>query len=127
MVFTRSKLRNAFGYVNVIYNTELDRIRLEYAEDEVDDQDVEDVVVKNTTTNTTHPTLFSVEIDFDDAHDAWMANKKRKANGDYAYLCSAPLKTGKTCKRYCSDKIGLYSGCRTHYSWEETAHKSLVL
>jgi hypothetical protein len=60
------------------------------------------------------------KIDFEDAHDEWNANKKRKSNGNYAYICGAPLKNGKKCIRECCDKIGLYSGCQAHYSWEES-------
>lgn len=60
-----------------------------------------------------------VEIDFDDAHDEWMANKKRLANGHYVYLCGKTTVKGKKCRRGCHDMIGLFSGCKAHYMWEE--------
>jgi len=68
--------------------------------------------------------ILAVEIDFDEAHDEWTANKRRKDNGEYVYICGAPLRKGKKCVLDCCDTIGLYSGCREHYSWEESAHKN---
>jgi len=62
-------------------------------------------------------------IDFDDAHNEWMENKRKLSNGCYVYICGKILKNGKKCQRSCLDKIGLYSGCRTHYMWEEKEHK----
>lgn len=55
------------------------------------------------------------KIDFDDAHNEWMANKKRLGNGTYAYYCGHKLKNGKTCKNFCIDKLGLIGGCAKHY------------
>lgn len=65
----------------------------------------------------------AVQIDFDDAHYEWIANKKRKSDGNYVYVCGAPLKNGHICRRDSIDKIGLYSGCKLHPSWEEEEHK----
>ena len=136
MVFTRSTLRKSYF---LMYNSEMDRIRTEYASSEEEETNAQTRMKRKYVRKVkfgpsipvpcpVFPVVYSVNIDFDGAHDAWMANKKRKANGDYAYLCGAPLKVGNgTCKRYCCDKIGLYSGCRTHYSWEESAHKGVVL
>lgn len=56
-----------------------------------------------------------LNIDFDDAHNEWMANKKRLGNGTYAYYCGHKLKNGKTCKHFCIDKLGLIGGCAKHY------------
>ena len=116
---------------------EMDRIRKEYASS----SDEEEVVVKSTkfkpkpkeqdkkknygrniSDNLKYLGLNTpiAKIDFDEAHDEWNANKKRKSNGNYAYICGAPLTNGKKCIRECCDKIGLYSGCRIHYSWEES-------
>jgi hypothetical protein len=65
-----------------------------------------------------------VLIDFDEAHDAWMANKKRLKNGNYVYLCGKPNKVGnRKCRRGCADGIGLYSGCDRHFMWEEIENK----
>ena len=63
---------------------------------------------------------FADTYDFDEAHDEWMANKKRGPNGTYVYLCGYSSQINKRpCRRACCDKIGLYSGCKTHYMWEE--------
>lgn len=67
---------------------------------------------------------FADTIDFGDAHDEWMANKKRGPNGTYVYLCGYSSQINKRpCRRACCDKIGLYSGCKTHYMWEEKQQK----
>ena len=65
---------------------------------------------------------YPVDIDFDDAHDEWTANKKRLANGNYVYLCGKITGSGNKCRRGCHDMIGLYSGCKVHYMWEEIEH-----
>ena len=66
---------------------------------------------------------YVVDIDFDEAHDAWLENKKRLADGKYVYLCGKITNGGKSkCRRGCYDKIGLYSGCKIHYMWEEIEH-----
>ena len=59
------------------------------------------------------------EIDFDDAHDEWMSNKKRGPNGTYVYICGFVKQNHKLCQRKCCDKFGIYSGCKKHYKWEE--------
>jgi hypothetical protein len=66
---------------------------------------------------------YEVDIDFDDAHDSWMANKKRTANGTYVYICGYVKPNHKLCRIACCDKIGIYSGCKKHYMWEEKIHK----
>jgi hypothetical protein len=43
--------------------------------------------------------LFKVEIDFDEASEAWKANKKSIGNGSYKYICFGKTKTGNNCKR----------------------------
>ena len=65
-------------------------------------------------------------IDFDDAHDAWMANKKRGPMGNFVYICGYVLPNHKLCQKDCCDKIGLYSGCKKHYMWEEKIHKNFI-
>lgn len=62
-------------------------------------------------------------VDFDDAREAWGANKRRGPNGTYQYLCMKIMGNGRPCPQVCCDKIGLYSGCKRHYMWEEKAHK----
>jgi hypothetical protein len=41
---------------------------------------------------------YIVEIDFDDASEAWKANKKYMGNGMYKYICLQKTKTGNACK-----------------------------
>lgn len=43
--------------------------------------------------------LYSVEIDFDEASEAWKANKKSMGNGTYKYTCLQKTKTGNSCKK----------------------------
>jgi len=64
-----------------------------------------------------------VSIDFDDAHNCWMANKKKKGNGTYSYTCCYILPNGKKCFRSQCDLFGIYSGCKKHYMWEEKQQK----
>jgi hypothetical protein len=59
-------------------------------------------------------------IDFDDAHDCWMANKRKGSNGTYYYICGKIQKNGKKCERAQVDMLGLYSGCKRHFKWEES-------
>lgn len=130
MVLTRSMLQKTRGVVSVIFNTEMDRIRNEYSSSDEGEKKVKAyggfATISEYLTWLKGPAPVIAQppkIDFDDAHDEWNANKKRKTNGNYAYICGAPLKNGKKCNRECCDKIGLYSGCRTHYSWEESKNK----
>ena len=148
MVYTRStKLKMFRGVMNLIHSSEIERIRNEYASSEEEEQKKTVVVAAvrkekeksissfGSTSDYLQwlkspsqvvvppPATYTVEIDFDDAHDEWSANKRRKMNGNYVYICGAPLKNGKKCRRDCCDKIGLYSGCRMHYSWEESENK----
>tara|TARA_Y100000813_G_C24160416_1_gene351821 strand:- start:2453 stop:2665 length:213 start_codon:yes stop_codon:yes gene_type:complete len=43
--------------------------------------------------------LYEVNIDFDEASEAWKSNKKSIGNGQYVYICGATLKNGKKCQR----------------------------
>jgi len=51
------------------------------------------------THNSYSKSIFPVEMNFDEAHDAWMTNKRKLANGMYRYICCATTKTGKQCSR----------------------------
>jgi|TARA_B110000114_G_scaffold183894_1_gene226225 hypothetical protein len=67
---------------------------------------------------------FSDVIDWQDASDCWMENKKRQLNGSmYFYKCGFELKNHKKCTRKCNDKIGIHSGCKFHYMWNEKQQK----
>jgi len=46
---------------------------------------------------THYRTILPMCIDFDEAHDAWMSNKRKNSNGMYRYICGATTKTGKPC------------------------------
>jgi len=122
MVFTRSQ------YSVMIFNAELTRIRLEYASSDEEKPQTrpprKNLRSVKLCPSSLPTSILAVEIDFDEAHDEWTANKRRKDNGEYVYICGAPLRKGKKCVLDCCDTIGLYSGCREHYSWEESAHKN---
>lgn len=56
--------------------------------------------------------LYEVIIDFNEASEAWKANKRSVGNGCYKYLCSYICKSGSLCKRepkqckdYCSTHL----------------------
>tara|TARA_B100001063_G_C16426440_1_gene386713 strand:+ start:145 stop:612 length:468 start_codon:yes stop_codon:yes gene_type:complete len=42
---------------------------------------------------------YEVNIDFDEAHDAWMQNKKKLPNCTYAYVCGFITKKGTPCQK----------------------------
>ena len=46
-----------------------------------------------------HQTIIPLKFDFDEAHDAWMENKRKLANGMYKYICCGITKMGKKCVR----------------------------
>ena len=48
--------------------------------------------------------IYLVNIDFDEAHEAWMKNKK-KVGDSYVYICGVVTKNGT----YCQNK--LYKNC----------------
>jgi hypothetical protein len=43
--------------------------------------------------------LYTVDINFDEAIEAWRSNKKLIGNGHYKYICSQKTKSGNKCKR----------------------------
>ena len=52
---------------------------------------------------------YEVNIDFNEASNAWLANKKRQSNATYTYICLGETKTGNKCNKsplqnsnYCS-------------------------
>ena len=55
--------------------------------------------------------IFSVEIDFDEASEAWKANKKSIGNGSYKYICQSKTNSGNQCKR--ESNAGSHY-CKTH-------------
>ena len=56
-------------------------------------------------------TLYEVNINFDEAIDAWRANKKCIGNGQYKYICLQKTKSGNQCKR---ESLNDYEYCFQH-------------
>ena len=56
-------------------------------------------------------TLYKVEINFDEASEAWKSNKKYIGNGHYKYICIQKTKTGKQCKR---ESLNFCDHCKMH-------------
>ena len=65
-------------------------------------------------------------VDFNHSHNAWMENKIRLGNGMYAYKCGKPLRHGRKCSNKQICKLGLYSGCKIHYKWEENSTRAFI-
>jgi hypothetical protein len=57
------------------------------------------------------PLFQKVDIDFDEASNAWKSNKKSTGNGCYKYICIKITKTGKQCK---NDSLRNCDYCRFH-------------
>jgi hypothetical protein len=55
--------------------------------------------------------IYSVDIDFDDASNAWKSNKRSVGNGQYKYICFAITKAGTNCKR---ESIAGLNFCSLH-------------
>lgn len=55
--------------------------------------------------------IYSVDIDFDAASDAWKLNKKSIGNGQYKYICLAITKSGNSCKR---ESMSGFNYCSLH-------------
>ena len=56
-----------------------------------------------------------VEINFDEASEAWKANKKSMGNGTYKYICLQKTKAGNPCKKEAlpsSDFCKVHSPCK---------------
>ena len=55
-------------------------------------------ITRSQTRSQTTP-KYEVEIDFDEASEAWKANKKYMGNGTYKYICLQKTKAGNPCKK----------------------------
>ena len=55
--------------------------------------------------------LYKVEINFDEASEAWRSNKKCIGNGHYKYICSQKTKAGNPCKR---ESLQFCDYCKIH-------------
>lgn len=56
-------------------------------------------------------TIFTFDIDFDDASNAWKANKVPKGNGTYTYACEAIKLDGCKCSQPVHENTNY---CRRH-------------
>ena len=65
----------------------------------------------NNNNNNNNNALYEVNINFDEATEAWRANKKYTGNGMYKYICCGITKTGKQCNR---KPLFNYDYCKTH-------------
>jgi hypothetical protein len=55
--------------------------------------------------------IYDVNIDFDEASEAWKANKKTIGNGSYKYVCCKRGKNNNNCIAKC---LPGEDYCRTH-------------
>ena len=55
--------------------------------------------------------LYEINIDFDEASEAWRANKRSIGNGHYRYLCSKKNKNNNCCLIKC---LPGENYCKTH-------------
>jgi hypothetical protein len=55
--------------------------------------------------------LYKVEINFDEASEAWRSNKKCIGNGHYKYICIQKTKSGNQCKR---ESLKFCDNCKMH-------------
>ncbi len=60
--------------------------------------------------------LYTVEINFDEAIDAWRANKKSIGNGHYKYICLQKTKSGNQCKR---ESLKFCDHCKMHQPFKK--------
>ena len=66
------------------------------------------------------PEKYSVNIDFDDASQAWKANKKSIGNSSYKYICQFKTSSGSSCKR---ESLKSFDYCKIHNKIIEKKNK----
>lgn len=64
-------------------------------------------------TNYEKSALYEVNIDFDDASEAWKANKVSIGNGSYKYVCAKFCKNNTCCLFKC---LPGENYCKRHYN-----------
>ena len=67
--------------------------------------------------------LYTVEINFDEAINAWRANKKCIGNGHYKYICIQKTKSGNQCKR---ESLKFCDNCKMHQPQPFTTKKKKI-
>jgi len=63
-------------------------------------------------------TIYTVDIDFDGASEAWKANKRSIGNGSYRYVCCKKGKNNNSCIAKC---LPGEDYCRTHHKMFKNA------
>lgn len=61
---------------------------------------------------------YEVDIDFDEASEAWKKNKKRLENGNYRYICGYDTHKGNQCQNKPSI-LSINGYCSKHESREK--------
>jgi len=103
---TRSQTQNVSVH-KVIQNEEIKKEEIkkeEIKKEEIKKEEIKKEEIKRV--------QFDVNIDFDDAANAWNYNKKSIGNGSYKYICTKLTKGGKKCDKSCYN-INEY--CKQHY------------
>ena len=59
-------------------------------------------------------------VHFDDAHNHWIQNKRKLANGMYRYICIGVFKTGKSCNR--NPLVG-QNTCKIHHQTDPIVYE----
>ena len=67
--------------------------------------------------------LYEVIIDFDEASEAWKANKVSIGNGSYKYVCAKKNKNNKCCSSKCLPQE-IY--CKNHFTMSPSALDSCL-
>ena len=62
---------------------------------------------------------YEVNIDFDEASEAWKSNKKSIGNGSYKYICAKHCKNNKFCSIKC---LPGEDYCKTHLYIKDLYH-----
>ena len=62
-------------------------------------------------TNSNIKPMYTVEINFNEASEAWKANKKYIGNGTYKYICTQKTKAGNPCKK---EALPTCDFCKVH-------------
>lgn len=57
--------------------------------------------------------IYEVNIDFDEASEAWKKNKKSMGNGVYKYVCGCDTKNGTPCQKK-PYKLSIVGYCDLH-------------
>ena len=69
---------------------------------------------RSQTRNENSKPLYEVEIDFDEASEAWRENKKNVGQGHFKYICTVLKKDGTHCGNSCTKDSAYCWGHRGH-------------